>query len=286
VSLPLGLQRRLTLARIAAADPAVLLVDEPTRDVPPDEAHAIEEAIAREATRRAVLFITHDVALVRRRASWTVLLCDARVAASCPARELFERPPNELCRRFVTSGNCWRSPADDDAPPAPARPSRRSQPASFRWVVDGRLGGMARPGLVGDEDDELAALRDLGVHTLVTLEEWAFPPDRLARYGLRGEHLPMPDMGAPEVAAAWAMCEATARRLAAGQPTVFHCKAGLGRTGTMLAAHLVYGGMDALHALEEVRSVGTGYVQSDEQELFLEAFARHCRRTEARSGAR
>jgi atypical dual specificity phosphatase len=60
--------------------------------------------------------------------------------------------------------------------------------------------------------------------------------------------------------------------LAAGRAVGFHCKAGLGRTGTMLAAQLIWEGTDAATALSQVRTVEPGWVQSDRQALFLRQF--------------
>jgi atypical dual specificity phosphatase len=281
VSLPLGLQRRLSLARIAAADPAIVLVDEPTRDLPELEARAVEALIVDEARRRAIVLITHDLGLARRIADHVILLIAGRQVTAGPARPFFTRPPDRLSRRFLDSGNAWPDEsAELTPPPGPVRPA----PSSFHWVVPGRLGGMARPGLVRDEDDDLAGLRELGVHTLVTLEEVAFPSTRLHEHGLAGAHLPIPDMGAPSLDDAHAVVLATEARIARGEPTIYHCKGGLGRTGTLLAAHLIVRGMDALHAIEELRTIHPRYVQSSAQEEFLGAYARRHRPAEPGSG--
>lgn len=270
VSLPLGLQRRLSLARIATREPAVILADEPTRDITAGEQAAIERQLVAEARRRAVLLITHDLGLARRVASRVVLLVARHQIYGGPAGPFFARPPDEISRRFLAHGNAWPDEELAVAPP-PVKPRR--DPSSFRWVLPGLLGGMARPGLLNPERDDLEALAALGVHTLVTLEEDAFSPRRLAEHGLAGAHLPIPDMGAPSVDAAAAVIDATEARLRRGEPTVYHCKGGLGRTGTLLAAHLVHRGMTPLRALEELRTIHPLYVQSDTQELFLEVFA-------------
>jgi polymorphic toxin system DSP-PTPase phosphatase-like protein len=160
-------------------------------------------------------------------------------------------------------------PAARGAGPPPVRP----QASSFQWLIPGALGGMARPGLVFDEAADLAALRALGVRRLVSLEPAAFPADRLAAHGIAGAHLLIPDMAAPALPAACAMIAATEDWIRHGEPTVYHCKGGLGRTGTMLAAHLIARGMAPLHALEELRSIHPRYVQSIAQEQFLDQLA-------------
>lgn len=268
VALPLGLQRRLSLARIAATDPAVLMADEPTRDVSSEEARAIEAMLVAEARRRAVLLITHDLAQARRIAAQAVVVVAGRQRAVGSIATIFaHRDP--LVRRFVETGNAWPT----ESPIMPVAPEPRvREPASFRWLVPGQLGGTARPGLLNDEADDLAALRDLGVDTLVSLELTPFPPERLAGYGIAGLHLPIVDMAAPTVAAAREIVATIDARTARGGVTVYHCKAGLGRTGTMLGAHLIARGLDSLRALEELRTIQPYYVQSIAQEEFLVAF--------------
>jgi atypical dual specificity phosphatase len=269
VSLPLGLQRRLTFARIAAAAPDVILVDEPTRDVPAAEAHRIEAMLVAEAAHRAIVLVTHDLGSARRIASHVVLLAATRQVAWSRAAAFFADPPDPISRRFVEQGSAWPS----EPPPAPSPRAPRPQASSFQWLLPGSLGGMARPGLVFDEAHDLAALRELGVRRLVSLEHTAFPPDRLAAYGITGVHLPIVDMEAPELAPAHAVIVETEDRIRRGEPTIYHCKGGLGRTGTLLAAHLIVRGLAPLHALEELRGIHPRYVQSVAQERFLDQLA-------------
>ena len=57
-----------------------------------------------------------------------------------------------------------------------------------------------------------------------------------------------------------------------GEVLAVHCLAGLGRTGTVLAAWLIYKGLTAAEALRRVRLVDPQYVQSTEQEEFLQRY--------------
>jgi ABC-type phosphate transport system ATPase subunit len=270
VSLPLGLQRRLTFARIAAAEPAVVLVDEPTRDVPTEEATRIEAMLIAEAHLRAVVYVTHDLGSARRIATDIVLLAASRQIAYGPAPAFFANPPDPISERFIRQGNAWPSEAEKShLAPRPERP----QASSFQWLLPGLLGGMARPGLVFDEPDDLAALRQLGIRRLVSLEPTAFSPARLAEHGIASVHLPIADMEAPGIEAAHAVITETEDRIRRGEPTIYHCKGGLGRTGTLLAAHLIVRGMAPLHTLEELRSIHPRYVQSIAQERFLDQLA-------------
>lgn len=58
-----GMRQRIGLARALIADPAVLLLDEPTRSVDPAFRHAVHRLLRQwcgEESRRAILMVTHD----------------------------------------------------------------------------------------------------------------------------------------------------------------------------------------------------------------------------------
>lgn len=57
------------------------------------------------------------------------------------------------------------------------------------------------------------------------------------------------------------------RLLDKGEVLAVHCKAGIGRTGTILAAWLIReGGMSAATAIERLRRINPAYVQTETQE--------------------
>jgi atypical dual specificity phosphatase len=279
IALPLGLQRRLSLARIAAANPTAILVDEPTRDIADDEAARLTSMLCAEARHRAVLLVTHDQALAKRVAERIILFVSGHIVADCKCDDFFEAPPNAIAEKYVRTGSCWPSEGElSDALSPDVAPSPVCvEPSGFRWHVGRQLAGMARPGLLAAEVDDLAALRALGIDVLVCLEETWVSAGRLDEFGIVGEHVPIPDMDAPTIDQAIALCERTWFHIARGRTPAYHCKAGLGRTGTMLAAYLIYSGMASVRALEEVRAASRLYVQSEVQVEFLHEFERYCR---------
>ena len=97
----------------------------------------------------------------------------------------------------------------------------------------------------------------------------------LSRYKLRYLWQPTDDwMPPPDLRAACAFIDESRR---AGMGTLVHCLAGLGRTGTVLAAYLIHTGVcDSAEAAKQKvrREYDPGAVQSAEQYIALEDFAR------------
>ncbi|NIF83513.1 ATP-binding cassette domain-containing protein [Comamonas sp. Tr-654] len=145
-------------------------------------------------------------------------------------------------------------------------------PNGFSWLVPGRLAGTPWPGVVHDMDADLKALGRCGVTMLITLTERDFPQEALARNGLRNFHLPVYDHEPPTVAQMQMLLARMSAALRRGEVLAVHCLAGLGRTGTVLAAWLVREGLTAEEALRRVRLIDAQYVQSEAQEALLYEF--------------
>jgi atypical dual specificity phosphatase len=271
-------QRMLSLARLVAGGAPCLLADEPLADIPPEEAEVLFGVLKRLGEHRCLIVVSHNQQVGRSLFDTVCLLTAQRVMEVAPAAVFFSAPLTELAREYVRSGNCWPSEPEPEPTPeaaarwAPPAHKRAMRPGGFHWVLANQLGGAQRPGLIQEESQDLEGLAALGCRVLVSLTQQRYALEKLESLGIEGVHFPVDDMRAPEPEAAADLCHRIDAWLAASKPTVLHCRAGLGRTGTLLAAYLIHQGANAVHAIEEVRSVNPRYIQSQEQLDFLAAF--------------
>ena len=301
IDLGIAEQRTIALVRLAAAEPTLLFLDEPTTDIDDDAAASLLERIAAEAAARAVFVVLHNQAHARRLEGQGALLAGGYVVESGSTQTLLARPATRLGQQYVRTGSCTLPSPDADpaeldpgaeAPgelpesAAPPVPSQSRGPSGFMWVHPGRLAGTPLPGVFHGLEYDLEALQRMGVTFLVSLTQVSLPEEVLHGYGMQVTRSPIPDMGAPGLTQAWELCRRIEEALEAGEVVAVHCRAGLGRTGTVLACYRVWEGADAIDALDEVRGIDARWVQSEEQVRFIEQFGktleRHGRRGRAR----
>lgn len=118
----------------------------------------------------------------------------------------------------------------------------------------------------------MKALQRVGVTKLITLLEKELDTEPMDQYGIENLWFPIDDMHAPEIDEAINWCQRVEKFMADGEVVAYHCKAGMGRTGTMLTAQLIWEGQPALEALEAARKIEPRWVQSETQIKFLEDF--------------
>jgi atypical dual specificity phosphatase len=123
----------------------------------------------------------------------------------------------------------------------------------------------------------MADLQRRGIRCLVNMDERAHPAALLTRYGLSECHLPVPDFHAPTQDQLVTAVASTVSAVAAGERVALHCAAGLGRSGTVAACYLVELGQDWAAAIDSVRAVRPGAIETADQAAAVKAYAKHQR---------
>ncbi len=146
-------------------------------------------------------------------------------------------------------------------------------PSEFHWIWPGLLAGVAMPGLLRPIEQDLRALQRVGIKALVTLTETPIDSDAVQQLDIAHLHSPIVDMTPPSLEQALQICSWADLQLADDRPLAFHCRAGIGRTGTLLACQIMATlGGDSDAVVQRLRKIMNRYVQSTEQFQFLAEF--------------
>ena len=143
-------------------------------------------------------------------------------------------------------------------------------PPGFSWVDRPRLAALARP----DSGEDLQWLRRNGIDVLISLTESPLPRHWVNDAGILAVSVPVPDMESPSDRQLDHVLATIRKANESGMGVAVHCAAGLGRTGTVLAAYFVTTGLSARDALVKVRELRPGSVETAEQERAIERLAR------------
>lgn len=156
------------------------------------------------------------------------------------------------------------------------------------WVIPGTLAGMPMPfihperrmaggGALDKFRDELPVLHAAGIRAVVSLLNLPGDAPVYESAGFSFVCLPVLDGGVPTPEQAREFIRFVNEQLVADRPVAVHCEAGLGRTGTLLAAYLISRGESASAAIERVRAAERAAVETVGQIQFLEQYAQRVR---------
>ena len=96
-----GQQQRLCIARALAANPEVLLLDEPCSALDPQSTAVIEDLIVKLREEVAVVIVTHNLQQARRIADHVAFMYLGELVEYAPAGRLFTAPTQERTREYI-----------------------------------------------------------------------------------------------------------------------------------------------------------------------------------------
>lgn len=147
----------------------------------------------------------------------------------------------------------------------------------IEWIEAGALAAGGIPVTLSD----LESLHAEGIRAIVTLtelpltEQRGITYQRLARYGIIPYHFPIYDQR-PPTANVRAVINFIGNMKAEGRPLYVHCRAGVGRTGTILHAYYLLNGLSLEEAKAKVKAAKLSsqfLLLSPKQQAYLERLA-------------
>lgn len=102
MSLSLGQQQRLCIARVVAVKPEVILMDEPASALDPIATQKIEELIFDLKKNYTIIIVTHSMEQAARVSNYTGFFWLGELIEFSETSKLFTRPDNELTENYIT----------------------------------------------------------------------------------------------------------------------------------------------------------------------------------------
>ena len=97
-----GQQQRLCIARAIAAEPEVLLMDEPCSALDPKSTAAIEDLIDELRENYTIVIVTHNMQQAARSSDYTAFMYQGDLIEYGPTRQIFTNPDNEQTENYIT----------------------------------------------------------------------------------------------------------------------------------------------------------------------------------------
>ena len=97
-----GQQQRLCIARAIAAEPDVLLMDEPCSAIDPVGTAKIEELILTLKSKYTIVLVTHNMQQAARVSDYTAFFFQGRIVELGPTTKIFSNPAEKQTEEYIT----------------------------------------------------------------------------------------------------------------------------------------------------------------------------------------
>lgn len=138
----------------------------------------------------------------------------------------------------------------------------------FSWIIEDRLAAMPYP----STEDAYVLLQQLGIQVILNLSGYADDAPLLSAFNVH--HIPIANHKPPTVHEMHQGISVIQASLKSNQPVVVHCEAGLGRTGTIIAGYIITCGLSAQEAIDTIRRLRPGSIETEEQEVVIYEYER------------
>ena len=97
-----GQQQRLSVARALAFEPEVLLADEPTANLDPENTAKVEALFLELKKEMTIVLVTHFPPQAARISDYVAFLYKGQIVEWGPTKDIFTKPGHELTEKYVT----------------------------------------------------------------------------------------------------------------------------------------------------------------------------------------
>jgi atypical dual specificity phosphatase len=129
-----------------------------------------------------------------------------------------------------------------------------SKPTNFKWLLENKVAGS---GFINSKT-ELDYLIEQGVSAILTLTTSSLSDEVISNDSVTYKHIPIVDHSLPSINNLVDSVTFINECISNNKPVVVHCRAGIGRTGTVLGALLITSGMTVESSVKEVRKKRPG----------------------------
>jgi atypical dual specificity phosphatase len=143
----------------------------------------------------------------------------------------------------------------------------------FTWIVENRLAAMAFP----STEDAYTLLQQIGIKVILNLTEYLDDTPHLSAFSVYHIQIASFKEWGHQPPTLEQMQQAVSiieTSLKSNQPILVHCVHGLGRTGTIIAGYLTTCGFTAQEAIDYIRKLRPGSIETEEQEAAIYEYER------------